>query len=105
MSLQEQIQSDIDIFFDVEDMATEHCINGRKVCVVIDNDLGELKSLKSSDGTYSGDLLFFAKSIDLQGISARDSLIFDDVPFFVASVVEMDGVIQVALNSQMGGYG
>ena len=101
MSLRDQIDEDINIFFDLDEMGSEHQINGRILPVVIDNDLGQKKS---QGGLFSCDLFFFARESDLPAVVPGAPLIFDGRPYMVADVVEMDGILQIALEANAGGF-
>lgn len=108
MSLAEQIEEDVSIFFDLADMATEHTIkmagdsSPRNVAVVIDNDQMRLNELKSG-GTHSGDLMFFAREADLAGIIPNSMISFDGIPYQVTDV-SGDDVLQITLSAGMGGF-
>ena len=108
MSLHDQIGEDLSIFLDLDDMATEHtiCLPGdsaeRKISVIVDNDQGQQNALKTQ-GVYACDLLFYAKSSDLPGITANSMIQFDGRPYQVGPCVEEDGMTQVTLQACAGG--
>ncbi len=110
MSLSDQINEDVSIFLDLDDMATIHTIQlpgslaGKEIAVVVDEDEAQRNSLKSPGGTYDGDLLFFARAEDVEGIIPESQVLFDKVPYRVVSAVDSDGIRQVTLKSGMGGF-
>lgn len=110
MTLREQMADDLDMFFDVDEMADEHTIvtaavpTGITVRCVVDNDQGQKNSLQSPGGIYDGNLLFFAKTADVQGLRPQMLLQFDGVPYVISGVLEEDGVTQATLVASQGGF-
>lgn len=110
MSLCNQIEEDISIFLDLDDMATVHIIRlpgdtqTREITVVVDDDELQRNSLKSSNGVYDGDLLFFARSEDVEGVVPDSFVQFDKVPYQVSSAVDSDGMKQITLRAGRGGF-
>lgn len=110
MSLQDQIEEDISLFFDLSDMATVHtiCLPGEisehEITVVMDNDGAQRNSLKSPGGIYDGNLLFYTRTTDVAGIVPDGMIRFDNIPYQVVSAVDEDGMTQVTLRTGMGGF-
>ena len=110
MTLREQMADDLNMFFNLDEMAAEHSIvtadvpEGMTVRCVVDNDQGQKNSLQSPGGIYDGTLLFFAKTADVQGLRPQMLLQFDGVPYAVLGIVEEDGVKQVTLAASQGGF-
>lgn len=104
MNLREQLAADIDIFFDVEEMATEHTLDGRPVMLVVDADQAQQNALKSPGGVFDGDLVVFVKTAELNPASViPDSRIqLDNVPYTVSSSIDADGVTQLTLVGKRG---
>ena len=109
MTLREQFGDDLGIFLDDDELATEHAIKttadpeGKPILCVVDNDEALQDAIKSQ-GTYDGNILFYARTSDLPGIRQEMMLTFDDVPFSVSGVVEEDGMTQVTLAAAQGGF-
>lgn len=109
MTLREQFGDDLDIFLDADELATEHTIRltvsqeEKKVLCVVDDDEALQNAIKSQ-GTFEGNILFYARTSDLSGIEQEMMLIFDGVPFLVSGVVEDEGVTQVTLTTTQGGF-
>lgn len=110
MSLCDQVQEDISIFLDLEDMATVHTIQlpgdtqARNITVVVDDVELQRNNLKSTDGIHDGNLLFFASSADIGGISENELIQFDGVPYQVIGIVDEDSMKQITLRAGMGGF-
>ncbi len=110
MTLSEQIGEDEAIFFDLEEMASVHTIQlpgdflPRDVPVIVDDTQLQQNSLKSADGTYHGDLLVFVRKNEVPGLSEHTFIQFDGVPYQVVKVVDEDGILQVTLGTNMGGF-
>ena len=101
MSLRDQIEDDINIFFDLDEMGSEHRVDGRSVVVVVDDDQGK-KAFPG--GTFVCDRLFFVRATDLPDVAPGAPMIFDNRPYMVADVAEMGGILQVALEARAGGF-
>jgi hypothetical protein len=108
MTLREQESDDFAMFFDPDEMGSEHLIvtdaSEKTILCVLDNDQGMKNSLQSPGGIYDGNLLFFAKTADLTGLQTNMMIQFDGVPYVVSGVVEEDGISQVTLSSSRGGF-
>lgn len=106
MSLREQFDEDLDIFFDLDEMATEHDLQGRKLQLVVDSDQLQKNALQDPGGIFDGDFLLFAKTRDLSGLRiAAGSLIeLDARPYQILSVIDEDGVTQITLSAAQGGH-
>ncbi len=108
MTLREQIEEDLSIFFDMDEMATEHTITigqtTKTVSCIVDNDEGQRNSLRSPGSNYDGDMLFFIRSSDAAGIVPEMMIQFDGSPYMIAGVVEEDGMTQITLTAGQGGF-
>ncbi len=110
MTLSEQVGEDEAIFFDLDEMASVHTIQlpgesmPRDVPVVVDDTQLQQNSQKSADGTYHGDLLFFVRKIEVPGLVEQAFIQFDGVPYQVVKTADEDGVLQVTLGTNMGGF-
>ncbi|MVB11074.1 hypothetical protein CAFE_17760 [Caprobacter fermentans] len=108
MSLKDQIAGDLDLFFDLDEMAEPHTLTiggtEREISAIVDGDGGQRNSLKAPGGAYDGDLLFYAKTADLSGAVQNALIQWDGVPYRVGPVVEEDGISQVTLTAGQGGF-
>ena len=97
-TFKEQLQKDFDnIFFNLDEFAEIHTVEGKEVSVVIDNDkLMELDLGKKdhSDGVYTDEKMFFIqkKDLDFDAVGGQDR--------------DCDGGMYRILNvfEDMGGY-
>lgn len=69
-SFRDFLSSDLkNTFFNPKEFAEKHIINDKEIEIIIDND--KLKDrqyqMKKAEGTYLGDVLFYAKKNDLPG--------------------------------------
>ncbi|MBE3586565.1 MAG: hypothetical protein IMW94_10535 [Thermoanaerobacter sp.] len=71
MSFKDTIQKDIGIFFNLDEFAEVHDIDGRDVPVVVDADILKERPRYSTgrfvavDGVFLGDLVIYVRSADL----------------------------------------
>jgi hypothetical protein len=110
MSLRDQVEEDLSIFFDLDEMGTVHTIqlgnvsSAKDITVVVDEDEGQRNSVKSPGGQYDGNLLFYARTADTTGIVPDGMFLFDGVPYQVAGCVDEDGISQITLRAGVGGF-
>lgn len=66
MSLKDIIKADIKtVFFNDDEFAEDHNIDGRKVSVVVDNETLKKRNQKEYDGILQADILYFIKDEDV----------------------------------------
>ncbi|MCI1965881.1 MAG: hypothetical protein LKJ17_07095 [Oscillospiraceae bacterium] len=108
MTLREQLGADLNLFLDLDEMAETHTltIGGemREIPAIIDGNAGQRNSLKAPGGVYDGDLLFYARTADLNGMARNGLIQWDDIPYRVAAMVEENGMSQVTLVAGMDGF-
>lgn len=102
MSFKEAIEEDMEIFFNLDEFADNHRIDGVQMPLVIDVDkLDELKkNYKDADiqGIYKAKLIFHVKKRDFGRKPAIDAIInVDDRDYRVINSMEDAGVITVIL--------
>lgn len=98
-SLKDLIESDVDlVFFDLDDFAETHRVEGEQIPVVIDND--QLTKMKQGQtlGVAESDMLIFARVSDLPRRKAPGSLLnVDGREYLVDDWTENKGVAQIVL--------
>lgn len=98
-NLKDIIASDIEtVFFNLDDFAEEHFVEGKKIKIVIDND--ELTKMKQGQtlGIGEADLMFFVKKKDLPKKRMPGSLLnIDNREYIVVECIENKDVMQYAL--------
>jgi hypothetical protein len=102
--LKDYLQSDLDVFMNVDEFATNHSINGTEMDVIVDNDLIEQwgknrqTGFKDPTGIYNADMMFIVKAADfgdkpLPGENIR----FDGDLYQVADAKEETGSYLIGL--------
>lgn len=104
MSLKDQMQRDVDsVFFNIDEFAEPHLINGRSVNIIIDNDQLTVRSKKEYDGISVGEILYYVKASDLSHRPEQgESQIFDKKPMVVFDCREDLGVYEIILTQNRG---
>lgn len=99
MSFKETVKSDIaNVFFNLNEFAELHTINGRQLPVIVDNDRLQQRSKKEYDGLYVGDLLYFVSANDFGPPPKPDSIqLFDGKPYIVFDVRQDVGMYEIIL--------
>ncbi len=89
------------VFFNADEFATEHDIDGKTVSVVVDNDLLTARKVRAGkvqgEGLFEGDLLFFVPVGRIASPLIGQVMRFDRRPYRVADVAELDGMLTVTL--------
>jgi len=104
MGLKNQIQSDLDIFFNQDEFSEPHEINGRALNIIVDNDRLMQRSKKEFEGISVGELLFYAKKSDFgERPEVGAPMIFDGRQMYVFDCREDAGVYEIILQQNRGG--
>ncbi len=101
MTFKDSLNDDLDVFFNLEEFAEQHIVDGIEMPIIIDEDgLEELKNLRDADydGIYKAVLLFYVKKSDIGGKPAIDALMdMDDKTYRVIGASGNDNVIKIIL--------
>lgn len=98
--LKEYLNDDLDVFFDADEFAEEHEIDGVMMPIIIDNDLLREQQSKMTDpsGYFVADLLFHVKASYFPRRPEPRSIInFDGKPRRIADVQGDGGVYTITL--------
>ncbi len=104
MSFKDQIALDRAIFFNSDEFADKHTINGVLLPdIIIDNDRLKERSKKEFDGISVGELLFFVKTDSLGNKPEEGTpMIFDGRQMYVFNVREDMGILEIILAQNRG---
>lgn len=96
----EYFKTDLDIFINLDEFGEIHRINDVDINILIDNEILKERQIKSAEGTYIGDVLFYVKKSDLK-IKPRinDPLNLDGDIYFISKVSDEDGLYEIVLES------
>lgn len=104
MMFKEILREDIGaLFFDLDEFAEMHEINGRQMCVVLDsNELLERESGnrigRYQDGLYRAQLLLYVKAEEYGARPKVGSMLYlDGKPYRVSEAVDEGGVYSITL--------
>lgn len=97
-AFRDQMALDQAVFFNLDEFAETHTIEGRGVSLVVDNDRLSQRTQKEYEGIYVGDLLFFVSAADY-GTRPRpgETVRFDGEPYEVFDAREDNGVYEIIL--------
>lgn len=106
MSFKEQIKSDLSVFFNLDEFAEIHNINGVDMPAVIDKDALQDRPRLSeefyhiSEGVFIDSITLFVRLSDLgkRPVVGQD-LKVDGRKYYVVSCNEMDGVLEIGLEA------
>jgi hypothetical protein len=100
MNFKEQLNNDLDVFFNKEEFGEDHVIDGKIVNVIVDNETLKSRNKKEYDGIVQADMLYFAKEEELLKEPTPDSIqMFDGVPYIIFDAKLDEGVYEVILQS------
>lgn len=104
MSLKDQVLSDLDVFFNQDEFAGSHVIDGRSLNIVVDNDQLKERSVKEYDGISVGEILYYVKASDYGERPGQGTpQIFDGRQMYVFDAREDTGVYEIILSQNRGG--
>lgn len=105
MTFKEQLNQDLEqVFFNSDEFAELHIINGHKIEVIVDNDRLKEKSKKEYDGLYIGELLIMVPVNRIPFSIQQDMpIIFDGRQMYVFDVKVDMGMYEIVLNQNTGG--
>ena len=105
MRFKDQVTKDLDaVFFNLDEFAEYHRIEGVKVAVVLDND--QLNKLKKGQilGLIEADMLIMAKEADLpRDLEPGRMITIDGREMIVATAGKDMGLVEVALRQNRQG--
>lgn len=101
MSFKEQIQYDLNAFFDPEIFGEYHIIDGQERVIVPDDERLKIKNEKEYDGIIQADLLYYVKASDIDEPISGEVENIDGVFYTILECKENNGVYEVTLQ----GYG
>lgn len=103
MSFRDQIQADLVTFFNQNEFAEPHLIDGRTLNVTVDNDHLKERSKKEYDGISVGEILYFV-SAEQYGERPEQGApqVFNDRQMYVFDVREDTGVYEIILSQNRG---
>jgi len=104
MSLKDVIAADLSaVFFNIDEFAEQHDINGTSMPVIIDEDVLKERSNNKSetfDGVYRGEVVLFVKAADLLKRPVKGQpLRLDGRLMMVGSCSESNGMLEIALEA------
>lgn len=99
MAFKDYLQADIDnVFFNTDEFAEPHMINGSSVNIVIDNERSERLGSTGTVGIFGTVIVYYVKASDLPSKpKIGDVQDFDDAYYQVADAKEELGVYEIIL--------
>ncbi|TZE81997.1 hypothetical protein [Calorimonas adulescens] len=103
MSFKDTVQSDLNVFFNLDEFAETRTIDGRALNVIVDNDRLQQRSQKEYDGISVGEILFYVKASEFGERPEQGTpMIFDGRQMYVFDCREDDGVYEIILQQNRG---
>lgn len=101
MSFKDEIAADLDaVFFEAEEFAATHRVEGKTITCVIDSDKGQRKADGAMYDLAEADFILMAKTADLPARKAAGSVLnLDGRELTVTDWEEQDGLTIVGLYS------
>lgn len=92
------VASDMSVFFNVDEFAEPHLINGSSVNIVVDNERSEKLGSSGTVGIFGSIIVYYVKASDLPSKpKIGDVQDFDDVYYEVTEAKEELGVYEIIL--------
>lgn len=103
MGLKEVMAADLNVFFNPDEFAEPHAIDGTQRLVIIDNDRLRYRSKVEYDGVLTGDILFYIQEAGFNPLPRPgDRMKFDGMPCTVFDVRPDEGMLEIILQKNMG---
>jgi hypothetical protein len=103
MGFKDQIAADMATFFNVDEHAGEHNINGQMIDCIIDEDISKRRSNRQSenfDGIYRRQLTIFVSEADLSYRPERDQKMTVDGEWYqVIDCASSAGMLEIELGA------
>ncbi|MCR4442148.1 MAG: hypothetical protein QHH10_08245 [Peptococcaceae bacterium] len=98
MGIKDDLNKDLGVFFNTDELAEQHIIDGRPLNIIIDNDRLMQRSRKEFDVISIGEILYFVKKVDY-GERPREGApqVFDGRLMYVFSCREDGGIYEIIL--------
>jgi len=101
--LKDQIAQDRAVFFNLNEFAEPHVIDGRTLNIVVDNDQLMRRSKKEYDGLSVGEILYFVSAADFgERPQPGAPQVFDGRQMYVFDAREDMGVYEIILSQNRG---
>ncbi|WP_455797536.1 hypothetical protein [Clostridium butyricum] len=102
LSFKEQMNEDLDVFFNLNEFGDTHIIDGMPKTVVIDNETLKERIRKEYDGILQADLLYFIKESEVfKKPKSGEMQNFDGCLYNVFDVKYDSGVYEIILQGAM----
>lgn len=102
-SFKDILKQDALIFFNCDEFAETHTIDGRSLVVVIDNDKLMERTQKDFYGMSIGEILYYVKADDFGDLPEQGTpQNFDDMNMYVFNAREDNGIYEIILHQNRG---
>jgi hypothetical protein len=103
LRLKDLIASDLSAFFNLNEFAELHNIDGRQVPAVVDSDILKIRSNDKSeqyDGVYKGEVAIYVKAVDFPSRPVfGQQMRLDGKLYLVIECSEAMGVLEIVLGA------
>jgi hypothetical protein len=100
MTLKSQIQDDISLFFDLDEFAEEHEVNGETVSCIWDQDLSTERSKGDRNmGVFIHAPVLFVPLASLSKPRIGERMTVDGEYYTVTNVVDSEGILEITLTA------
>ncbi|MFT5871115.1 MAG: hypothetical protein ACI8WT_000013 [Clostridium sp.] len=100
--LKDYFVSDMKTFFNVGEFGEMHNVDGKDILIVMDSDMLKSNKIKAADGTYLGDVLFYAQKSDfLETPVVEQRMDFDGEIYNINDIGEDNEMYKITLEAFM----
>jgi hypothetical protein len=105
MNFKDTLSDDLELFFDDDEFAEVHILDGEEVLLVIDEDIYQGRESFSQDvynasqGVYQSKVKIHVQSTDYERPVVGQQVVFDGEFYYVGHVSESTGVLSIELNA------
>lgn len=103
MGIKDQIAADLEIFFNLDEFAEMHNINGRQLPAIVESAATRVRSNRKSenyDGIYGGEVVVYVRAADFPAVpSYGQTFRLDGKLYYVAECTNEGGVLEIVLGA------
>lgn len=100
LKAKDYFEMDLYTFLNLDVFGEIHKISDVETVILIDNEILKERQIKSAEGTYIGDVLFYVKKSDLKiKPKVNNPLKLDGEMYFISKVSDEDGLYEIVLGS------
>jgi hypothetical protein len=97
MNFKDYFKMDSSAFFNLNEFAEEHLIDGKKYTIIVDNEKAKELNFKYDAEVYAGEVLFYIRAEEIAMPKPFRIMDFDNVKHQIVDVKKIDDIYEIVL--------